>query len=305
MVNSDLEHFINAIVEKLGSNIISVSLAKFCSEYAEFVKRNRANKTHEGVLLVNSKLLSYFSPQREINAIRLRDAENFIDKQKKTAPRAVYNYHRTLRAMFNKGIEWNYLKENVFTKIKLPRRQLEKPDYLTEEQLQIIISQDIPEIVKDLVTTAFYTGCRLGELVNLTWQNVNLNENFLTIGNKYYQTKTRKQRLVPVHPKIRAILIKRFPKIIKKENHYVFSKNNGCRFTGDYFSRWFKRGCRKAEIDECIHFHSLRHSAATGMIMKGAPLPTVQKILGHSNIQTTMIYTHPDLDSLRDAVGRL
>jgi len=88
-------------------------------------------------------------------------------------------------------------------------------------------------------------------------------------------------------------------------NSYVFCKSNGCGYTGDYFSRRFKRACRKAGIDEEIHFHCLRHGAATRMIVNGAPVPSVQRIMGHSNIQTTMIYTHPDLESLRDAVNRL
>ncbi len=304
-MNPDLEQFITALADKFGANNSNISLEKFCREYSEFVKRNRAAKTFEGVQLVNSKLLGYFSPRRELKTIRLKDAENFIEFQKKSAPKAVYNYHRTLRAMFNKALEWNYIHENVFTKIRLPKRQAEKPDYLTEPQLLIIVNQDIPEIVKDLAITAYYTGCRLGELVNLTWQSVNLKENIFTIGTKNYLTKTRKQRFIPIHPRVRPILERRFPKVIKKEKHFVFSKPGGYKFSSDYFSRWFKRGCRMAGIDECIHFHSLRHSAATIMIMKGAPLPTVQKILGHTNIQTTMIYTHPDLDSLRDAVGRL
>ena len=89
------------------------------------------------------------------------------------------------------------------------------------------------------------------------------------------------------------------------EKHYVFCKRNGYPFTKDYFSRRFKKACRAAGVNEDLHFHSLRHGAATTMIMKGALLPAVQKILGHASIQTTMIYTHPDLQSLREAVNRL
>jgi site-specific recombinase XerD len=49
----------------------------------------------------------------------------------------------------------------------------------------------------------------------------------------------------------------------------------------------------------------LRHGAATKMIMNGAPIPAVQKMLGHSNIQTTMVYTHPNIEDLREAVAKL
>ncbi len=85
----------------------------------------------------------------------------------------------------------------------------------------------------------------------------------------------------------------------------MFCKSNGYGFTGDYFSRRFKAAVRKADIDGDIHFHCLRHGAATRMIVNGAPLPSVQRIMGHANIQTTMLYTHPDIDDLRAAVNKL
>ena len=351
------------------------------------VKSNRAEKTYEGVALVSKKLLAYFSPVRTIDTITLKDAEDFLDSLKKTAPKAVYNYHRVLRAMFNKAVQWNYLSSNVFEKIKLPKRQAGKPSYITETELQKIIGCNIPVIVRQFVITAFYTGCRLGELVNLRWENVNLKENIITIGDKNFTTKTRKQRIIPIHPRVAEVLselqlsinskrsnlsghphssviskrsqpagwrsedpdlsghhpgtviLNSFQDLNSKRsltsvrcslpadrhgedpglsgqvaaknlpNHsfhgYVFAKSNSLPYTKDYFSRNFKRACRKAGIDEDIHFHSLRHSAATGMINKGAPVPSVQKILGHANIATTMLYTHPDLNSLRDAISRL
>ena len=142
---------------------------------------------------------------------------------------------------------------------------------------------------------------------------MNLQDNILTIGSNIYETKTRKQRVVPIHPRVREIMMfkvqgSRFNETtitLRNKDIYVFSKGNGFKYSGDYFSRRFKRACRKAGVDEDIHFHCLRHGAITRMIFNGAPLPAVQRIAGHANIQTTMIYTHPDLESLREAVNRL
>ena len=301
----DYDELAKKFFEQLNGNTKIITLEDFTNEYISFVDRNRAAKTCEGVKLVAKHLLAFYPPVKEINTIELKDAENFIDHLRKTAPLGVYNYLRTLKSMFNKGIEWNYIRSNVFEKVRLPKRQIQKPNYVNEIQLKEIIKHIETEIVKDVVMTAFYSGCRLGEIVNLTWQDVNLKDELLNIGNKTFETKTRKQRSVPIHPKIMEILIKRFPKIIKKEKHYVFCKNVGSPFTGDYFSKRFKCACREAGLNEDIHFHCLRHGAATRMIINGAPLPSVQRILGHSNIQTTMIYTHPDLKSLRDAVNML
>ena len=304
-MNFDYEQFAKEFIKQMPGSLTAISLKNFADEYLAFVKRSRAAKTYEGVKLVCKKLLNYFSPIRKIDAIKLKDAECFLDELKKSAPKGVYNYHRTLRAMWNKGIQWNYLRENPFAKIKLQKRQSKNPVFVTETLFEVIMPNIEADIVRDIVTTAFYTGCRLGELVNLTWQDINIKDEVITIGNNNYQTKSRKNRIVPIHQKVKEILIKRFPKIIRKDKHYVFSKNDGCAYTGDYFSRRFKKACRKAEINEGIHFHCLRHGAATRMIVNGAPVPSVQRILGHANIQTTMLYTHPDIEDLRAAVNRL
>ncbi|MBE0551748.1 MAG: site-specific integrase [Ignavibacterium sp.] len=303
--NFDYEQFVKEMIKQMPGNITGVDLQTFVNEYLAFTEKNRAKKSYEGVKLVNKKILAYFSPIRKLDTIQLKDAEQFLDVHKRTAPKGVYNYYRTLRAQWNKARQWNYVKENPFEKIKLKKRQNQKPVYVTEKQLDEIIKHIDSEVVKDAVITAFYSGCRLGEIVNLTWQDVKLNDDYMLIGNKDFETKGRKQRIVPIHQNVKGILVRRFPKMVKREKHYVFGKGNCYPFTGDYFSRKFKSACRQAGIDEEIHFHCLRHGAATTMIMNGAPLPAVQKILGHSNIQTTMIYTHPDLESLREAVNRL
>lgn len=126
-----------------------------------------------------------------------------------------------------------------------------------------------------------------------------------------------------MHPKVKELLLKKVKskkiKVKNKKgdgndvsvaqlpdkNRYVFCKPNGYCFTADYLSRQFKRAARKAGIDEAIHFHSIRHGSITGMILNGANVPTVQRIAGHSKIETTMAYTHIGLDDMREAVGLL
>ncbi len=304
-INIDYDKLTDKFLEKLGRKNISRTLEQFCNESLGYVKRNRSKKTYELTKLVCDKLLSYFSSNKPIDTIKLKDVEDFLDWIKKGAPKGIYVYFRTLRAMFNKAVGWNYLSENVFNKVKLQKRQLQKPVYVKEEQVDEIVKHIDNDVVKDAVVTAFYSGCRLGEIVNLTWQDIKLKDDVMLIGNKDFETKGRRQRPVPIHNKVKEILVKRFPKIVKREKHYAFCKSNGYPFTGDYFSRRFKRACRLAGVEEEVHFHCLRHGAATRMIMNGAPLPSVQKILGHVNISTTMVYTHPSIEDLREAIEKL
>jgi len=243
-MNFDYEQLAKKILERIQGSITAVKLQTFVDEYIAFVEGNRAPKTVEGVRLVCKHLLRYFSPIRKIDTIKLKDAECFLDSLKKNAPKAIHNYLHVLRAMWNKAIEWNYLRENPFAKIKLEKRQYQKPVFVTEKMLEKILKYINIEIVRDAVLVAFYTGLRLGEIVNLIWQIVNLKEGLLTIGSTSFQTKSRKQRIVPIHPKVKKILTKRFPKVIKKEKHYVFCKSNGYAYTGDFFSKRLKEGSK-------------------------------------------------------------
>ncbi len=332
--NLDIDDLAEKLIEKLTGRVADITLQVFINEHQAFVEKNRAAKTYKNVLLVGKHLLNYYSPLKNIQTITIKDAEQFLDHLKRKAPLGVYNYLRILKAMFNKGMQWNYLRVNVWEKVSLPKVQQGKPTFVTEEQLEIILINTESEVVRDAITIAFYTGCRLTEVTQLAFQDINLNANLMTIGNKSFQTKGRKIRHIPIHPKVREILLKKLQskkykveseptpsvplprgdksvtifkleKRVKNRNDYVFCKSNGYPFTGDYFSKRFKRACRKAGIDEAIHFHCLRHGAITKMILNGAPLPAVQKIAGHANIQTTMVYTHPDLQSLKDAINLL
>ncbi len=325
------------LVERLTPQFPVVTIKTFLDEYESFVLRNKSVKTLQGVKLVSKKLLMYYSPDRIMNSISLKDLEMFLDIQKRTAPKGVYVYLRVLKAMFNKAKEWNYVQENPASKIKLPKRQVVKKEFITDEQFEIILSHISTEVIKDFVVMAFFTGCRLSELTYLRWCDVDFIKNVIVIGSESFKTKSRKQRIVPMHSRVREVLMARGKQLMVngkcemvngktdpppgplqggekqantlvrrgRENRYVFCKGNGFGFTPDYFSKEFKSACKAAGFGNTYHFHDLRHSALSRMILKGAPLPVVQRISGHAQLSTLSLYLHPDLESMREAVGRL
>ena len=85
----------------------------------------------------------------------------------------------------------------------------------------------------------------------------------------------------------------------------MFCKADGKKYTGDHISQSFKRACKAAGIESSIHFHSLRHSFASNLVQKGVPLYTIKELLGHSSISTTEIYSHLNMETLREAVKKL
>ena len=203
----DYDQLAKKFFEQFNSNLRTISIKEFTDEFKIYAEQNKAIKTCEGIKLVIKHMLGFYPETREVNTIETKDAEKFLYHLKKNAPLGVYNYHRTLKAMFNKGIEWNYLRNNPFTKIKLPKRQEKRPAYITTEELEKVLEKIKQQVIKDVVQISFYSGLRLGEATFLKWKNISLYHNAINIGDESFSTKSRKSRSVPFHPKVKEIIV--------------------------------------------------------------------------------------------------
>ncbi len=280
-----------------------VTLRVFADEYKNIIRNNRSSAYLRSVTISLEYLVEYFGAQKSISSIQFKDIENFVIHLQRTVKKGYVVYFRNLKAAFNKAKDWKYIAENHFLKIKLPKKQRVNPAYVNGDQLLLILRHIVVTIVRDIIIIAFYTGMRLNEIVKLRWKNINLVTRIITVGDEDFVTKGRNQRFIPISDEaFTALLALREKKVIPIGNSYVFSKPNGEPFTGDYFSKRFKRACKSAGIDKAIHFHSLRHSFASNLAQKGVNLYTIKELLGHSSITTTEIYSHLNMDSLREAI---
>lgn len=301
----DYDQLAKKFFEQFNGRLRNINLKSFTEEKLAYSEQNKAPKTYEGEKLVVKHMLKFYSPLRELNTIDEKDAEKFLLHLKKNAPLGVYNYHRTLKAMFNKGVEWNYLRSNPFSKIKLPKRQEKRPAFLTADDLENVLEKIEKQVIKDIVQISFYSGLRLGEATFLKWKNISLTHNTINIGDESFTTKSRKTRSIPTHPKVKGIIERLKSENKNQKENYLFRKKGNQPFTRDYISKKFKKACRDAGIDESIHYHSLRHSTGSLLAQKGVSLYTIQKILGHSNPSVTQIYAHMQIDTLREAINQI
>lgn len=310
----DYKKFAEEMLKQMPSITIepTVILQALIKENEEYVKYNSSEKYLGSVVLSNKHLLKFFSPARAINTITVKDAELFIRSLKKSAPSGYMVYLRNIRAAFNRAISWGYLKENVFAKVKTEKKQRNRPAVINETELELICSHVKIPVIAAVIRFDFYTGLRAGELINLKWENVNLEKRLLTVGDHSFTTKGKKQRFVPLCEKAVNMLevrlktedIKNNPSTPRRITGYVFAKPNGFRYTTDCISKNFKRACRAAGIDERIHLHSVRASFATYLAEKGANAFQLKELLGHSSVTVTQIYTAVNVDSLREAINK-
>jgi len=284
----------------------SVSLSQFRDEYLECIKLTKSKSYLRSVTLSFKQLIS-LAGDVSLSRLDLRTLDKFITASFARTKSGAGLYYRTLKAAFSKAVVWNYLSENPFKKIKSPKVAKAFPVFISEIELRMILGKTQKEFLKDLFITAFYTGMRLGELLNMKWSWIDFNTNQITVQcSEHFTTKSKKERIIPINQYLKTILLNRYPKIFKiKNDDYVFTKLPGIKLNEDYISKQFKKSVRAAMLDEKIHFHTLRHSFASLLVQRGVSLYVVKELLGHEDLSTTQIYSHLQQQNLRDAVNLL
>ena len=158
--------------------------------------------------------------------------------------------------------------------------------------------------LSDVVRVAVTTGMRRGELAALRWGHVDLEHGYIHIRNTHgFVTKSGDERTIPLVADARDVIQRlrnEWPEA--QPDDHVLRSGTGGPISADYTSRLFKRYVRIAGLSEELKFHSLRHTCASWLAMKGVPLQMIQQILGHSDIGVTQRYSHLLPDSVKQAV---
>ena len=165
-----------------------------------------------------------------------------------------------------------------------------------------MISNIKEEWFKDIVFTAAMTGMRRGEILHLRWNDIDLKNRIILIqSHGKLRTKCGKKRIIPMNNNVHSL----FTSLAEhKKGEFVFTLD-GERIDERMVTMKFKRLIKKLELNSKLHFHSLRHTFASWLVQDGASIYEVQKLLGHSNINVTQIYSHLAAESLHKTVERI
>jgi|WetSurMetagenome_2_1015567.scaffolds.fasta_scaffold31497_3 integrase len=279
-------------------------LAAFIQQVDEFCKGSRSPATRTMYLACLNHLKDQVG-NNSIGEISVQDGERYkaLRRGKNLAEVSVNIELRALRATFNLAVKrWKTLSENPFKAVELyPEREL-VPVAMTQEQAAKLFQAVKEPYLRYLFAFCAATGCRRGEAVNLTWADIDIAGGVVHIrSKKNFKTKNGKTRVVPLSPFAVSII-----EVLPRECSYVFS-NGGRQLGVSWVSHSFKKYAREVTKDDetPLHFHSLRHTFATLLSHKGVDLYYIQRLLGHSNPRTTMIYTHVVPEDLRKSVSLL
>ena len=204
----------------------------------------------------------------------------------------------TLKHSIHKGNQWEMVSEETLKRVRqvkfLPENN-KRLRYLSKEECRALLNNCHGHL-KTIITFAMNTGCRKGEVLSLKWDAVDLKHGFIRLD----RTKNGDRRDIPINDDVRAVLqgITR-----RLDIPYVFYD----LITGKPFQdvkRSFNTACRKAGITD-FHFHDLRHTFASHLVMAGVDITTVSKLLGHKSLTMTLRYSHLAPDHLQNAVNML
>ncbi len=210
----------------------------------------------------------------------------------------------TLRLVLAYAESNNYIESNPAYGVKKLKSQKPAFRYLNEKQTKTLLEHCNKDFYP-ICSTAVYTGMRLYEIIGLRWQNVLYDSRRIVVESSGSgPTKSRKVRYVPLNKNLEEIL--RQTDFGKSE--YVFPDEYGNMRGSDKKRISFKHSLesvlKKAELPK-IKFHDLRHTFASNFVMKGGSILSLKEILGHSDINTTMMYAHLAPSYLEEEINRL
>lgn len=269
----------------------SITLSDYGNEYVTHRDGTKAENTIRLDREAFAQIKGFIGDNYAIQALTRKQCDEFIKYllQNKLKPTTVNIRIRHLKAAFKKAIEWEYLEKSPFEYIKQIPIKDSLPRALNREEVDGLLAAIDDEEFKELVLTYLYTGGRRTEVARILWTDIK--NGFITLR----ETKT-KVRVVPLAANLENTLMKR-----KKDMGPVFPS---CYKCPKDVSKTFRKYADNAEL-KGVKLHDLRHSAATFMILNGVPIKIVAKILGHSTVRTTEIYTMLIAEDCRDAINTL
>jgi len=208
---------------------------------------------------------------------------------------------RSLRASLNRARKMKLLVHNPFMDCQNIRIPEKEQRCFSEEELTKVLSVINEDMLARIVMIAAATGMRVGEILSLQWQEVNLMKGEIHLTNRRdFQLKNRRSRVVMLG-RAATFTIGCTP----KRSAYVFSDEQGRPFKTTTISVRFKRAVRKAGLSDVLHFHSLRHFNASQMSDSGVPFDQVQRLLGHLSSSVTQNYIHSNKEQLWNSIRKL
>ncbi len=254
---------------------------------SEHIKRfeqemTRRNYSAQTVEIYSSCLKKFFGKSDKDHPKNINQEDIRLFLSTFDEPNTQRGYHSAIKKFYEVCLG----QKDKFKYIPYTRKNNKLPIVLSVEEIQKMFS--VCENLKHKVILALLYSCglRVSELLNLKWSHVDRSRMIINI----LQAKGNKDRQVMLAPELLPLLENYYNTYRPKE--YVLNGQTSAKYSEKSVGEVIKQLASKAGTNKRVYTHLIRHCNATHLLENGTELSIIQKLLGHSNIKTTQIYTH-------------
>jgi site-specific recombinase, phage integrase family len=244
---------------------------------------------------------NYLRPlySKRMKDIRTFELQNFINSLSHLSTGSLKLVKSFIRMLFKDAMEMDIISKDYSEYIKLPKyKKVIERKIFTEEEIALLWDNIKVLEYADTILILIYTGMRINELLKLEKKNVNLENNTITGGSK---TDAGKNRIIPIHPKILPLIIKR----MENKTDYLIPNRTGRNYYeyNNFRQNEFVKIMEQLGMEHTIH--DTRHTFATMISDVSDNENAITGIIGHTNINMTKKYTHTNIEKMRKEMEKI
>jgi len=270
---------------------------------------DRSHETLSGyqkdLMLFMRFLESKYNCESYIDEVTSNDIEEYLHYLKEVrgyAPASRARSLHTFRSFFAYAYKKELVVRNIALSVERINIQQKERIYLSEEEVEQLVNKIEHSLIRLVVQVLYKTGLRISECLSLTLDNVDFERKVIHV----VAGKGNKDRLIPISESLLPLLRDYMENGRPETNSPLFfcTKKTG-KLSPVYVNRELAEAVRKLGWKKKVTAHILRHSFASQLVKKDVNLVQIQKLLGHSSLKVTSVYTHTDLEQLSEAVNTL
>ena len=314
----EAEKFLTEKLRELDTGVLVENTKMKFGEYLNFwlensCKKNLSINTYEEYELKINKHIKPILGNILLDKLKPLHIQNFytLKLEEGLSERTIISFHKIIHRALEQALKWQLIIVNVSNGVEKPKVKKKKTGVLNEKEIKQLLEVSKNTTLYIPILLGIYTGMRRGEILGLTWDNIDINKNIIKIekslsstkqGIIFTDTKTENSKRIIAIPKDVSKILKKLQieqlknkmqlGCLYKSNNLVCCKNNGDFINPKSFSRDFHKLLETNNL-KIIRFHDLRHTHASLLVKLGVHPKEISTRLGHSDIGITMnLYSH-------------